>query len=1057
MLKRRNKWLSLLLTACLTLSCSTAAYADPGPAQSDAETISVSETAEETDVDAAEPAEEITEETEEVVEAPEMLTEEPTVDWKDHGDGLIDLSMKNYTRGSDVKELRYYVWSEKNGQDDLKAHKADDSNFYQMNTQDHKDDLGDYHVHVYEVLSNDSLRLVCKFVGNVASIDRPVPTLIVEDKDGEEKTFSLSFKNYSPASDVENVRVAIWSEKGGQDDLKWYTFDSKDGNLTYDFKPAPHKTAGLYHLHVYEAKKGGALKFVAKSTLEVSVAKEGTVTVSDLDQKKGTCKITITGVTCPSGITKVEFPSWSKFDQSDLVWYQATAEEDGSYTATLDVSKHKNNLGTYQIHAYAVNGNGIQSLVGKTTATFKVDTATVTAVKDSESVILETQDIGVPGGLSAVRYAVWSEEKGQDDLQWFETACQAATASAKYTISSFKGFKHFGVYQVHCYGVAKNGNLVLLGTTSFEVEKPALDDMKITLDNAKGEFTIVLSGLKSDTGITKVQIPVWSAKDQNDLVWYTATKDASGNYTVKSTIAKHKYNVATYTAHVYVTETNGLTSFLKGDTFTFEKTCDGVEVGAGTNQKTFPITAKNISIPLGAKSVTAAVWSDKDGQNDLKWYTLTGTNGGDYKGTIDISNHKTQGNYQVHVYANTLGGTNVFLGNTTFTVNSTAKATATVVSEEPSNGCFNLKITITDANSAVSKLEVPIWTKGDQSDIYWYTATKQSDGTYSCKVNIANHKLNLGNFVIHMYPTFTNGIRIAAGTTSYNFNPPNVLAVTKPANGSRKVTLKNAGAASKVQFAVWSDDKGQDDLVWYSGTKQSDGSWTATIKSLNHKSAGNYQLHCYVNDKMTCATTFSFAQSEMAKQGWYYENGYKFYYKDGKKLTNLTSIIGAQGSYVAKVNRTTCTITIYANDPNSNKGYIIPVIAFTCSVGLPNTPTTPGTHYTFVKYRWKELMGPSYGQYATKFTSDGIYFHSVAGFNTTSYNLNYIDYNNLGIPASHGCVRLCVRDAKWIYDNCPLGMKVIVYDSGDPGPYGKPATIKIPPGQTWDPTDPAIQ
>ena len=35
--------------------------------------------------------------------------------------------------------------------------------------------------------------------------------------------------------------------------------------------------------------------------------------------------------------------------------------------------------------------------------------------------------------------------------------------------------------------------------------------------------------------------------------------------------------------------------------------------------------------------------------------------------------------------------------------------------------------------------------------------------------------------------------------------------------------------------------------------------------------------------------------------------------------------------------------------------------------------------------------------------------------------------NNLGRKASHGCVRLSVEDAKWIYNNCPQNTKVIVY------------------------------
>ena len=190
------------------------------------------------------------------------------------------------------------------------------------------------------------------------------------------------------------------------------------------------------------------------------------------------------------------------------------------------------------------------------------------------------------------------------------------------------------------------------------------------------------------------------------------------------------------------------------------------------------------------------------------------------------------------------------------------------------------------------------------------------------------------------------------------------------------------------------------------------------------------------------------------KTGWYYEGGYKFYYKNGEKQLDLDGILPRQSSYYIKVNRKACTVTVYAKD--GNNGYIIPVKRFACSVGKTNTPTPAGTFYTPSKYRWHTLMGPSYGQYCTRITGN-ILFHSVAGKNMTSYNLSAKDYNMLGQPASHGCVRLCVRDAKWIYDNCALKTKVTIYDSNNPGPLGKPNTIKIPVGQTWDPTDPNIK
>lgn len=101
-------------------------------------------------------------------------------------------------------------------------------------------------------------------------------------------------------------------------------------------------------------------------------------------------------------------------------------------------------------------------------------------------------------------------------------------------------------------------------------------------------------------------------------------------------------------------------------------------------------------------------------------------------------------------------------------------------------------------------------------------------------------------------------------------------------------------------------------------------------------------------------------------------------------------------------------------------------------------------------------MGPSYGQYATKIVG-GIYFHSVAGYNKTSYNIYASDYNKLGKPASHGCIRLCVRDAKWIYDNCKIGTTVTIDDKSDGCKFAKPTLKKIKSYQHYDPTDPNIK
>lgn len=61
----------------------------------------------------------------------------------------------------------------------------------------------------------------------------------------------------------------------------------------------------------------------------------------------------------------------------------------------------------------------------------------------------------------------------------------------------------------------------------------------------------------------------------------------------------------------------------------------------------------------------------------------------------------------------------------------------------------------------------------------------------------------------------------------------------------------------------------------------------------------------------------------------------------------------------------------------------------------------------------------------------------------------------MGTNCSHGCVRLALMDAKWIWNKCPKGTKITVYKSKDPGSLGKPTPIKMKSSWKYDPTDPS--
>lgn len=158
----------------------------------------------------------------------------------------------------------------------------------------------------------------------------------------------------------------------------------------------------------------------------------------------------------------------------------------------------------------------------------------------------------------------------------------------------------------------------------------------------------------------------------------------------------------------------------------------------------------------------------------------------------------------------------------------------------------------------------------------------------------------------------------------------------------------------------------------------------------------------------------------------------------------------AAGSYWIKVNRKMNTVTVYRYSGGKYKA----VKAMVCSVGK-NGATPRGNYNTQQKLRWHVLMGNVWGQYCTRIHA-GYLFHSVWYYSKNKSTQSTKQYNKLGKAASHGCVRLTVADSKWIYDNCPIGTKVTIYDSSNAGPLGKPKAMKVSTAKKmgWDPTDP---
>jgi lipoprotein-anchoring transpeptidase ErfK/SrfK len=85
-----------------------------------------------------------------------------------------------------------------------------------------------------------------------------------------------------------------------------------------------------------------------------------------------------------------------------------------------------------------------------------------------------------------------------------------------------------------------------------------------------------------------------------------------------------------------------------------------------------------------------------------------------------------------------------------------------------------------------------------------------------------------------------------------------------------------------------------------------------------------------------------------------------------------------------------------------------------CVTGAASTPTIRGK-YTTTGYKRPALSTDSRATYCTQI-SGGYFFHTILASNS-----------ELGKSLSHGCVRLAVTDARWIYNNIPKGTTVVLY------------------------------
>ena len=148
--------------------------------------------------------------------------------------------------------------------------------------------------------------------------------------------------------------------------------------------------------------------------------------------------------------------------------------------------------------------------------------------------------------------------------------------------------------------------------------------------------------------------------------------------------------------------------------------------------------------------------------------------------------------------------------------------------------------------------------------------------------------------------------------------------------------------------------------------------------------------------------------------------------------------------YAITVDVTNQVTSVYGLDENG--AYTIPVRQMLCSTGTKANPSDVGDWVLNGRHaKWCEFpkWGNSYARYWTRINSN-IAFHSPIYTAVSLDAMKTSSYKMLGNRASHGCIRLTVEDAKWIYENIGAGTVVSIREDMPSDPELRDA-LKLPP------------
>lgn len=592
-------------------------------------------------------------------------------------------------------------------------------------------------------------------------------------------SFDVVISNVKAPNGVETVSVPIWSEINGQDDIIWYTANRQNnGTYTVNVKASAHKNStGLYNIHLYYVQKDGQLTGVGGTTTQVFIGKtpeqlkpKASFAIENNNDKAGTFDAVITNISAPLGVKEVLVPSWSlENGQDDLIWHKATKQTDGSYRVTIKASEHKGTKGNYRADAYIVDtSNNRHYIAEKVVAVDYARPSGVLTIENNNTAAgtfdAVVRNIVAPTGLKEVLVPSWSLAGGQDDLIWHK-ATRQADGSYRVTIKATDHKNSTGKYRADAYLVDDSNKRFYLTEKVVEVSqtRPSAS-LFIENNNADlGTFDAVIRNIVAPNGVKEVLVPSWSlVNGQDDLVWHKASRQSDGSYRVTIKASEHKNSLGNYRADVYIVDNANQRHYVTETIVDVKhnKPVGTISVVNNNNDTgTFDVIISDVYSSKGVRTVQVPIWSEKDGQDDIRWYEATRQANGTYTVNVQATDHKNStGLYNIHLYYILNDGSQVGVGGTTTTVefrNAKTKTQTYITNVNSEAGSFTVVVDQAPQGRQIKNIRVAVWSESNQGNLSWYNTAPTGTHT-EINVSTVNHKNLIGNYTTHVYVDYVD-------------------------------------------------------------------------------------------------------------------------------------------------------------------------------------------------------------------------------------------------------------------------------------------------------------